>query len=51
MLILWSEAIRDEAYSIYEALDLCFPDTNTNKSKTTTTMTNNNINCDNDTMR
>ena len=49
--LLWSEAVRDEAYAIYNTLDLCFPDTKTNKIKTTTTMTTNNADCDHDTVR
>ena len=48
--LLWSEAVRDEAFAIYDTFDLCFPDTKTNKSKTTTKMTTDN-NCDHDTVR
>ena len=49
--LLWSEAVRDEAYSIYDTLGLYFPDTKTNKSKTTTTMMTDNFDCDHDTVR
>ena len=49
--LLWSEAIRYEAYAIYNTLDLSCPDTKTNKSKTTTTMTTDNVDCDHDTVR
>ena len=40
--LLLSGAVRDEAYAIYDTLNLCFPANKINKSKTTmTTMTNN----------
>ena len=42
--LLWYEAVRDEAYAIYDTLDLCFPDTKTNKSKTNTKIRINNVN-------
>ena len=41
--LIWSDAIRDEAYAIYNTLDLCFPDTKTNKIKITTTMMTDNV--------
>ena len=28
--LLWSEAVKDEAYAIYNTLNLFFPDTKTN---------------------
>ena len=49
--LLWFEAVRDEAYVIYNTLDLCFPDTKANKSKTTMTITADNIDCNHDTVR
>ena len=49
--LLWSEAARDEAYAIYDTLNLCFSDTKTNNSKTTTKMTTDNIDFDHDTVR
>ena len=49
--LLWSEAVRDEAYAIYDNFNLCFPDTNTNKIKVTKTRTTGNLNCDHDTVR
>ena len=49
--LLWSEAIRDQAYAIYDTIDLCFPDTKTNKINTTTTMTTDNVDCNQDKMR
>ena len=49
--LLWSEAFRNEAYAIYDTLNLCFPDTNTKKSRTTTTMTTDDVECNHDTVR
>ena len=49
--LLWSKAVMYDAYSVYNTLDLCFPDTKTNKSKMTTTIMINNVNCDHDTVR
>ena len=49
--LLWSKAVRYEAYAIYDTLDLSFPDTNTNKSKTTMTMTTDNVYYYHDTVR
>ena len=51
MSLLWSEAVIDYAYAIYDTLDLCFPATNTNKSKTTMKMKTDNFDCDHDTVR
>ena len=51
MSLLWSEAVRDEAYAIYNMLDLCLPDTKTKKSKTTTTITTDHVDCNHDTVR
>ena len=51
MSLIWPEVVRDEAYYIYNTLDLCFLDTNTKNIKTTTTMTTDNVNCDHDTVR
>ena len=48
---LWSEAVRYEAYAIYDTLDLCFPGTKINKRKTIMTMTTDNADCNNDTVR
>ena len=47
---LLSENVRDEAYSIYDTLNLCFPDINTNKNKMIKTMTTNNVNCNHNTI-
>ena len=51
LYIVWSEDVKDEACSIYDTLDLCFPDTNTNKSKTTATMTTDYVDCNHYTVR
>ena len=46
LTLLWYKAVMDEAYAIYNTLNMCLPDTKTNKRKTTTTMTTNNVYCD-----
>ena len=51
MSLLWSEAVRDEAYAIYNTIGLCFLDTKTNKSKTNKKMTTNNVDCDHETVK
>ena len=51
LYLLWSKAVRDEVYAIYDTLNLCFPDTKTNKIKTTKTTTTNNIDCNHVTVR
>ena len=45
------KVVRDEAYDIYNTIDLCLPDIKTNKIKTTVTTTTNNVDCDHDTVR
>ena len=49
--LLWYEAVRDDAYAIYNTLDMCLPDTKNNKRKKTTTMTTDNVYCDHYTVR